>query len=138
MSARKLVACLHVAQDAARDQPGYLYEGNGLPIGRIQHHRVALVFQRSLVQIGIDELAGKILHTLNLAIHRTAVGMHVEHVHKHTDQNRFALTIRILLAFDLDDTSIAGRQHCTSLLRYLTCRIAKELQHEQRDDPSQK
>src|SRR3954467_887329 len=44
----------HVAENTSRDQPGDLYRRDRLAAGRFDHHRIALVFERGLVDRGIQ------------------------------------------------------------------------------------
>src|SRR5574340_1526436 len=56
LAAHQLVADAHVAQDAARDQPGNLHAGD-VAARALDPQRIALVFGGSLVEVGIDEAA---------------------------------------------------------------------------------
>src|SRR5215470_9922767 len=108
LAARKAVAAIDVAQDTSRNEPGYLYAGK-FRAGRARDvQRAALVLQRSLVELGVDEAAGVVPLVVHRAVHRAAVRVHVEHIHENADLERIAFEIRIARPLDGDDPAVGG------------------------------
>src|SRR5574340_950675 len=65
LAAPQRVTDAHVAQDAARDQPGNLHTGH-IAACALDPQRIALVFGGGLVEVGIDEAARGVPHALDL------------------------------------------------------------------------
>ena len=73
LTAHETVMRLDVAQDAACYKPGHLYADDVRAAVGADPQRIAFVFERSLVECGIEELATIVPAFLHLAIHRAAV-----------------------------------------------------------------
>src|SRR5215211_4644716 len=85
------VALAHEGNDAPRDQAGDLHDADSRPAGG-DHERIALVVLAGLVEIGVDELAGRIHHALDAPARRAAIHVTIEHAHEDRDarQRNFA------------------------------------------------
>src|SRR5690606_15077605 len=73
------LACIHfiarlgITENTFGDQAGDLDGGDHMPARRAQHHGVALVLERSLIERRVKEFTSEIFHRLHGALHRRAV-----------------------------------------------------------------
>src|SRR5688572_25799810 len=91
LAAREPLPGTRVAQDAPGDQPSDLHASDVGPAWRPDPQRIALVLQRRLGQLRVEEASGMMPGVTNLAVHRAAVGMSVEHVHEYAHLDGIAL-----------------------------------------------
>src|SRR5216684_1518600 len=106
LAADESVSFANVAKNAPSNQPGDLYAGDVDTFGRAQPQRAPFVLERGLVERSVHEASGIVPALLHLAVHRRAVGVHVEDVHEHADLDRFAPEIRIARRPDRKSTRL--------------------------------
>src|SRR6266496_987688 len=127
LAASEALAFSNVAENTPRDQACNLYADHIDPFPGAQPQRVALVLQGGFVESGVHEAPGMVPALLYLAVHRRAVGMDVEDIHKHADLDGLTLEIGIAGSLHRDDSSVGGRDHGVRVAGHLARRIAKKL-----------
>ncbi|CAH1651816.1 hypothetical protein BOSEA31B_10697 [Hyphomicrobiales bacterium] len=137
LAGRQRVALLDEGHDAAGNQPGDLHDADDAG-GRLDRQRVALVVVARLVELGIEEEAGRIGDLGDAAGHRRAVHMAVEDVHEDRDaRHRLGRQLELRRRqglCDLADPAIGRRDHQPLPLRRDTDGVAEEIADPDRDD----
>ena len=122
-----MLAVIDELHDAAGDETGDLHHADALAIGALQREGLALVVERGLVEIGVEEEARHIGDAANDGIERRAVHMHVEDIHEHRDagdgltrQVEFDGRDHLLDGADAaigrrDDETVAQRRHALGI-----------------------
>jgi hypothetical protein len=133
----ELVALAHVADDAARDQPGDLHAGELAAIRQVEAQRVALVLRGGLLHAGVDEGAVAIGDAADAALHGRVVHVNVEHGEEdgHAPARRLAhLELgRRDGGANEDDLAVGGRDDEVTLLRGHALGVAEEVEAEERE-----
>ena len=116
---REAVARFDVTQDATGKETGALHQGHDLTV-RIDDDSIALVVTRGNVEIGADEVTGKILNLLDDAIDTGSVALGIEEVHEHTDAQGVTVGVGVAGFFNLDNAAVGRREDRSRLRRHLT------------------
>ena len=98
-------------------------------------HSIALVFGAGFIQRGIHEFAFVVFHPGNGAVNRRALRMHVEHIHKHADFQRFHIAVGVEHFFHHHNAPVGRTQHGIGILRNRARRVAEKLQGKGGEEP---
>ena len=129
-----MVAQFGAAYDAAGNEARYLHEGEDRTFVGLDGVAAALVEDGSLVQRGVEELAGPVGDALHGAGHGRAVHVHVEDVHEDADAGAFFAGHGIHAPLYLDHLAVGGAGRRSRFLRHHAFGIAEEVEREPDED----